>query len=477
MTSTAQMPQPAPANTYNDFYDSDDAGFSSPRLEPLQPNLKPSPSPPPNFPPLQVSPPDSPGRRKASNRRPKHRASQADGVLISFLDGGKQPEIARFAACQPLASDDEMDDESLRGASSVNSASTQPDMESEKLTALAIGALNAHVAHNAPVSEKRDGGEHKDAFATQEPMGPPSTAAASTLEVNLEGQRAIPLPINISGEERRPSIIAKDEKTREQRQIPSPEQELAPMQERSPEAGKVNGSVTLPSIATQLGDLTQLAEAATVKTEALTAHRPSFSSGSPQRPLPFLPNSAKSPPISPSEVFGRELPSPGPQYASNLRRPSQISDGAIYSASSVDYGSTTETPSTDQSIPTPVFDRMSIDGITHPQNGAFRCQYAGCLAAPFSTQYLLNSHANVHSSNRPHYCNVKDCPRSEGGKGFKRKNEMIRHGLVHQSPGYVCPFCPDRDHKYPRPDNLQRWVEQFADISLPASYHIRSLLP
>ncbi|KAG7135872.1 hypothetical protein HYQ46_008825 [Verticillium longisporum] len=35
---------------------------------------------------------------------------------------------------------------------------------------------------------------------------------------------------------------------------------------------------------------------------------------------------------------------------------------------------------------------------------------------------------------------------------------MIRHGLVHESPGYVCPFCPDREHKYPRPDNLQRHV-------------------
>ena len=67
-----------------------------------------------------------------------------------------------------------------------------------------------------------------------------------------------------------------------------------------------------------------------------------------------------------------------------------------------------------------------------------------------------SSHANVHSQNRPHYCPVKTCSRSEGGKGFKRKNEMIRHGLVHQSPGYVCPFCPEREHKYPRPDNLQR---------------------
>ncbi|CAG9979022.1 unnamed protein product [Clonostachys byssicola] len=86
------------------------------------------------------------------------------------------------------------------------------------------------------------------------------------------------------------------------------------------------------------------------------------------------------------------------------------------------------------------------------------CTFAGCKAPPFQTQYLLNSHANVHSSARPHYCPVQGCSRSEGGKGFKRKNEMIRHGLVHDSPGYVCPFCPDRDHRYPRPDNLQRHV-------------------
>ncbi|KAI9842345.1 MAG: hypothetical protein M1838_003171, partial [Thelocarpon superellum] len=64
--------------------------------------------------------------------------------------------------------------------------------------------------------------------------------------------------------------------------------------------------------------------------------------------------------------------------------------------------------------------------------GAFKCDFPDCPAPPFHTQYLL--------------------------KGFKRKNEMIRHGLVHSSPGYVCPFCPDREHKYPRPDNLQRSV-------------------
>ncbi len=67
-----------------------------------------------------------------------------------------------------------------------------------------------------------------------------------------------------------------------------------------------------------------------------------------------------------------------------------------------------------------------------------------------------SSHRNVHSSTRPYVCPVEECPRSVGNKGFKRKNEMIRHGLVHNSPGYVCPFCPDKEHRYPRPDNLQR---------------------
>ncbi|KKK15710.1 hypothetical protein AOCH_007538, partial [Aspergillus ochraceoroseus] len=80
---------------------------------------------------------------------------------------------------------------------------------------------------------------------------------------------------------------------------------------------------------------------------------------------------------------------------------------------------------------------------------------SGVYGPPFQTQYLLNSHANVHSQDRPHFCPIEGCSRGPGGKGFKRKNEMIRHGLVHNSPGYVCPFCPDQQHKYPRPDNLQ----------------------
>jgi hypothetical protein len=164
---------------------------------------------------------------------------------------------------------------------------------------------------------------------------------------------------------------------------------------------------------------------------------------------------------SPKAVFRRELPSPGrglaPFYynSNSHQRPTQT-EGLQYTSATDWSNSTPGTVSTVGSTPLTEIDRMKIDGVTNPQIGGFQCTYPGCTAQPFQTQYILNSHANVHSANRPHFCSVKGCPRSEGGKGFKRKNEMIRHGLVHDSPGYVCPFCSDREHKYPRPDFLQR---------------------
>ncbi|KAI6870479.1 hypothetical protein D0864_02614 [Hortaea werneckii] len=152
-----------------------------------------------------------------------------------------------------------------------------------------------------------------------------------------------------------------------------------------------------------------------------------------------------------TSMYPASLPSAGTSSSESHGHPGSSTDGY----------STTHT--------TPIDQPPTIDGnprpILPPPPGmpgsimmGFKCDYSGCTAPPFQTQYLLTSHKNVHSSNRPHYCSVNGCPRSEGGKGFKRKNEMIRHGLVHSSPGYICPFCPERDHKYPRPDNLQRHV-------------------
>lgn len=89
----------------------------------------------------------------------------------------------------------------------------------------------------------------------------------------------------------------------------------------------------------------------------------------------------------------------------------------------------------------------------------YRCKYFGCTAQPFVTQDLLNWHTEVHSQDGPHYCPVAGCPRAEGGKGFKRKDELTRHGTVHLPKDYICPFCPDRQRKFARPYSLRRHVK------------------
>ncbi|KLU83505.1 C2H2 type zinc finger domain-containing protein [Magnaporthiopsis poae ATCC 64411] len=193
-----------------------------------------------------------------------------------------------------------------------------------------------------------------------------------------------------------------------------------------------------------------------------TSYQPHSPSGAMSRLASLL---VTSPLVSLGEYRRGDLPSPathlsggpGPFYAHHAG-PNGYPRHTDYSSSSA-----TETPgSTGDYAHTPSATgsdgRMIHEAGLPPSGGNFVCKVPGCNSMPFHTQYLLNSHMNVHSSARPHYCPVKGCPRSEGGKGFKRKNEMIRHGLVHDSPGYICPFCPDREHKYPRPDNLQRHV-------------------
>jgi hypothetical protein len=437
----------APHALQNDIYDPDDVGPpDSPLLKALKPKLQPTPSPPPDG-------------SESDDAKPG--PSQGDAVLIGLLGGGKALEVARTAATELLASDDEMSDGPEKGVEvSAGMAKTGSSID---LEALAAGALNA-VKLNA-------------AHAATTPTGP---AEPPPVEVHIAPR--------LNGHEQKVPVEAlpamKTEPPEDGKRHMSPNvfnsqsgDELAPIQQPSPKSEKTNG-FTLPSITAQLGHLTQLADAATATADKdpNSVHRPSISQSPPGPPLFPLgsavhPGAQTSPPISPNDNFRRELPSPGratvtassPYYYNNPRRPSLASEGPPYPATTPhDYSSsTTETPSTDQSGSTPAglpstIDRMSIDGITNPQIGGFQCTYPGCNAQPFQTQYLLNSHANVHSSNRPHYCPVKGCPRGEGGKGFKRKNEMIRHGLVHESPGYVCPYCVDREHKYPRPDNLQR---------------------
>ncbi|OAR00352.1 hypothetical protein LLEC1_00301 [Akanthomyces lecanii] len=228
--------------------------------------------------------------------------------------------------------------------------------------------------------------------------------------------------------------------------------ELPPLQMDSPRSEGLGQS--LPSIRSTFGDINRIPpiEKDTPLSPNQTPNCPVSPLGTVSR-LPSISATHASPPISPNDAYSRNLPSPhsmaspGGPYG---YPPGSLPGGSSYDHRTGSDGDSANSPSASTQS------HMSIDGITSGSVGSYVCTFDGCNAHPFQTQYLLNSHANVHSSARPHYCPVKGCPRSEGGKGFKRKNEMIRHGLVHDSPGYVCPFCPDREHKYPRPDNLQR---------------------
>jgi hypothetical protein len=383
--------QPPQSSTADDIYDSDDYGKrDTPPLKPMKINLQPSPSPPPAVPLPQVSPepsPEPPGR-KGSNR-PKNRPSQGDAVLVSFMDGGKNPDIARYAGNQPLASDDEGDG-SVKGVE-VEVTAVKEDLD---LPALAANALRAHEEGTSQPTPKpntiKDGSPNRDA--------PPSEPD------QMEGVKpTIPsITATYVGDPRprsSPDTAVKLEIKA------SPTGELPPIRQHSPKSALSNsngaGPITLPSISDQLGDLNHLADAAATGDS-------SFSQSPPARPPPrfsAIPSQG-SPPKSPIDAFRRELPSPGRgaghyyYNANSHRRPSQT-EGPQYSSAGDYSSSNTETPSTDQSCSTPAMaiDRMSIDGITNPQIGGFQCNYPGCTAQPFQTQV---SQRSLLATNLPH---------------------------------------------------------------------------
>ncbi|RSL50614.1 hypothetical protein CEP53_008741 [Fusarium sp. AF-6] len=420
MTTATQHQQHQPSQPQFGFvvdtYDPDEVvPRGSPLMAPLRPKLEPSPSPPPDIPPAQVRP------------------TSGDAVLVAYLGNGRDPDVARLAGSEGLAAPDEesFDEESRQTRPVDDSTMSRPS-----LAHLAADALQA--ASLVPIS----------------PSAPRSIA-------DITGQLSIHDESLAGGTHA--AYVSVPRVTSPHHNSSGP---LPPLHGGYVSPGESKES--LPSLRSALGEIRDLGPGRIPEKDLAAPSGPStsFPASSPGGNFArfSLSTNLSSSPVSPDGHRTLSPHSTGPSgihfHAANNTHPRP---GTDYSSSS----NAGETPSTDHSVSTPatstsITDRMSIDGITNPQpptgTGAYVCNFAGCTALPFQTQYLLNSHANVHSSARPHYCPVKGCPRSEGGKGFKRKNEMIRHGLVHDSPGYVCPFCPDREHKYPRPDNLQRHV-------------------
>ena len=210
---------------------------------------------------------------------------------------------------------------------------------------------------------------------------------------------------------------------------------------RSSVAGSPEPKQTLPSLSTLT---TALSDTGT----PFSAHSPSFTRPSPGQMSQYgpSPHSGMSPPSLSS--------APSLWRTSTRESTSTPSDYAIVSAngSSSTPASSIFYPSPATSYPTPTVTspehQVRIDGsieqVLSPEpegqemdgegepfsSSSYKCNWDGCTAAPFQTQYLLNSHMNVHSEQRPHFCPVKNCARGPGGQGFKRKNEMIRYVLT-----------------------------------------------
>ncbi|KAI1133057.1 hypothetical protein F5Y10DRAFT_155605 [Nemania abortiva] len=459
----------------SDIYDPDEVfPQNSPLMKPCVPKLKPSPSPPAVPHPLILP-------------------SQGDAVLISHLDGGRRPEISQEAGHRPLDDTDDdnesevtdnedSEDEGIRSnamsplpISHINKAVVEsvpdtalvPDLRSlasNALTAIGVaGAINVddlqspgHEAQsprriseieNLAISRQRE----MSISNTKRPVLAPPMSPYNSVH-SPPGGFSPPQPPMPGQVLMHPSSVI----VRSPTSLASGNHgELAPLQMASPRSDSSNHE-PLPSIRSQFPEQLQSSPKDLAVRPNLFPHSPpaalSRSGAIPQHISPLVsPHDTSRIMLSPPNT----LPATSPfSYPSANNHQSPLGPDFVGHGTKLDRSSISQirTPPTDRTV-----DRMSIDSMTNPV-GQFICTYQGCNAQPFQTQYLLNSHANVHSSARPHYCPVKGCPRSEGGKGFKRKNEMIRHGLVHDSPGYVCPFCPDREHKYPRPDNLQRHV-------------------
>jgi hypothetical protein len=457
-------------------YDSDDCiAGNSPPMKVLRPRIQPSPTPPLDIPATQVSLSSFPIDGRSRSNRSKIHPISGDAVLVNYMANGCQPHITHEASLQALPGadddaidgdsddddEDDEDDEKPFSDRAHDDASCPDDLIGDSAPAPPATMTLTNLQHVAADALQVFGREPTPTARS------PNDISTSTRQLSIHDNKHIPPtsphPYPPPHDTLPPFSELKPEGRSPVSILSSPNGGLPPLQMDSPRSDG-NGQ-SLPSIRSTLGNFRLMTEppAHPDKDASPRGIYPRSPPNVMPRLYPMSGHHGSPPPVSPNDSYPRNLPSPRGHAVAGS--PYYHPANNYHHRPSIEYSSsaTVETPSTDQSGSTPatstsVADRMSIDGLTNPQVGVYICSFAGCNAPPFQTQYLLNSHANVHSSARPHYCPVKGCPRSEGGKGFKRKNEMIRHGLVHDSPGYVCPFCPDREHKYPRPDNLQRHV-------------------
>ncbi|KAL8682754.1 MAG: hypothetical protein Q9186_001265 [Xanthomendoza sp. 1 TL-2023] len=439
----------------------------------------------------------SPRQRK---RRQKTQASQGDAVLIGFLCGQNLPDVATRAGESPLNSasqsevgeemdvDDEGTADNRNHIVQIAQDALSVDGKDDKIaiaTTESVKRVRPKIMTqvSASTSKDHDKKAHPRLQGVPEKRNHASHVATENLDPALAGSTMGNTVQHLSppdAEERRdpsntqaPSPLATSPRLR-QFMASNGSETLPAIQSATPSlsAKSPNGQQNLPSISAQLGPLVD---------------GPSPSDSLPNRSSFPMANGIQSPPMSgisprpnlyPSpqsrlSSFPNPYPAPQPSPASTF---SEVSPREPFRAGhdptsmsppgkpGPPYYASARTPQVDELTPQSAEGHSGFKGFGGAISPSGEIEPGRPILPPLPVTGPLatgnfNSHANVHSQVRPHYCPVRTCPRSDGGKGFKRKNEMIRHGLVHQSPGYICPFCPEREHKYPRPDNLQRSVQ------------------
>ena len=427
--------------------------------------------------------------RKRKRRKGRTNPTLADGVLIRALDPN-QEQLASQAEKLPLESAsqseaEEEDNEAQRAPghgqmrapskAGVRNGAKQASRRSKKLAEAALLAISeghakgddwVMIDSTATVRDEISSPRPPDAASGTKEAELPKPAKRSILNQrkDLSGRQLNTLPPPLSedlrlnltpgstrDEEEEDSIIKSPALGRFAISPPDapPDVILPAIQQRSPPrslpAGSPDRRQTLPNIKTAIGYIHE---------SGLTAFM------SPGRP----PSGQLAPYASPASYSAMSPPGPpSHSYWRTTMRESNNSSSSEYTSSSA----ATSTPassitmaspsasnlSTLTSVPEPEpeniprdtakdaeeaeeaeagsedessEDSESSDPSAHYAAGEYKCTHPGCKAVPFHTQYLLNSHMNVHSNTRTHFCPQKGCPRGPGGEGFKRKNEMIR---------------------------------------------------
>lgn len=427
------------------------------------------------------------GRTSGKRRLGRTRPSQCDVVLINQT-APDYPEIAAYAGLHALDSgsqsgaddlesdeedEDECDPEPMVG---VKNGEFVPN---DKATvAIAIEALRRHEPvrdidmRDRPESPKDDDKETEDGSQQPQQDSRPSTAATeppSPLprgKFDLKPPPRLP-PISTSTSMRSANSIGDEEDSIATSPAlakfaitqGNPDNVLPKMQNSPPprttsaHSPEVSGP-TLPSLKTTLSQISETSSNGMVYHSATSGHSPSMTRPSPGQHMPgYGPSPASythpspstngmSPPNMPTHRSYGSWPQPPTRDGSqSTATPSEYASN--HSQSTPSSAITNPSPANSYSTPISAHQRQDSEGTPHangnspPTNGNgtsatnnFKCTYPGCTSVPFQTQYLLNSHANVHSSSRPHFCPVAGCNRGPSGKGFKRKNEMIRYVSV-----------------------------------------------